>query len=73
VTAATAGALDAPLFGSETPRVCTNEIKRKCLERELGYRRQVYPRLVERQKMRQEHADRECWIIERILAEGFTP
>jgi hypothetical protein len=37
--------------------------KYQSILREIKYRRQVYPRLVERKKMRQETADREIEIM----------
>lgn len=39
-----------------------------CAKRELGYRRQVYPRRVESGRMTQEKADREIQMMEEIYA-----
>ena len=68
-----APAAGAPLFGSEAPRVCTNEMMRAEIERELVQRRHVYRRLVDQKKMLPEKAERQIWILEQILARGFTP
>lgn len=69
-----AGILQAPLFGNEAaPRVCTNDMKREALERELNYRRNVYPRLIAEGKMRRSQADLQIWILEQILLEGYVP
>ena len=46
----------------------TNEQLRKCAERELRLRRQVYPGRVERGRMTQQQADRELALMEAILA-----
>lgn len=43
--------------------------KLKAVERELGYRRRVFPRRVEQQKMKQTDADREIAIFEAIAAD----
>lgn len=40
-----------------------------CLRREIKMRRQVYPRWVATQKMKQEDADREIAVMEAILAD----
>lgn len=39
-----------------------------CVERELGYRRRVYPRRVEARQMTQDLADREMARMEAVLA-----
>jgi len=38
----------------------------KCAEREVAYRRRVYPRLVAEHRMSREHADREIAMMEEI-------
>jgi hypothetical protein len=38
----------------------------KCAEREVAYRRRVYPRLVADNRMSREHADREIAMMEAI-------
>lgn len=45
----------------------TAEDKARCIERELKYRRHVYVRLVEGNKMRPAHAQREIALMEEIL------
>lgn len=40
--------------------------KLKAVERELGWRRKVYPRRVAEKKMRQDDADREIAVFEAI-------
>lgn len=42
------------------------EIKRKCIERELSYRRHVYPRAVADKRMTQKFADEQTRIMEEI-------
>lgn len=64
---------DTALFGADAPAIATEAMKRDALERELAYRRRVYPRLVLQQKMSQAQADRQIWLFERILAEGYRP
>lgn len=46
--------------------------KLKALERELGYRRRVFPRRVAEGKMKQADADREIAIFEAIAADYRT-
>lgn len=43
--------------------------KRACLVRELGFRRRVYPRWVQENRMKAETADREIAVMEAILAD----
>lgn len=43
--------------------------KRRCVRRELSFRRKVYPGWVERKKMSQEDADREIAVMEAIEAD----
>lgn len=40
----------------------------ECVQRELGYRRRVYPRLVETERMKQWKADVEIACMESVLA-----
>lgn len=47
----------------------TAEQKRKAVERELGYRRRVYPRRIELNQMTQKMADDQIAIFEAILAD----
>jgi hypothetical protein len=44
----------------------TAEQKRKAIERELTYRRRVYPRLIDNGKMTQKQADEQVAIFEAI-------
>lgn len=44
----------------------TAEQKRKAVERELAFRRRVYPRFVEQEKMTQKLADEQIAIFEAI-------
>lgn len=61
------------LLDAIAPRVCTTAMKRACLERELKLRRKVYPNRVANHRMSSAAAEREIWIIEKILEEGFSP
>jgi hypothetical protein len=45
------------------------ETKRKCIERELGYRRRVYPKWVADKRMSQQFADEQIAIMEEIAAD----
>ncbi len=47
----------------------TSEQKRKAVERELGYRRRVYPRRIESGQMTQRLADEQIAIFEAIAAD----
>ncbi len=47
----------------------TAEDKLKSVERELGFRRRVYKRRVDDQKMTQKQADREIAIFEAIASD----
>lgn len=40
-----------------------------CIERELKYRRRVYPRFIWAKKMSQQKADREIEVMESILGD----
>lgn len=44
----------------------TSEQKRKAVERELTFRRRVYPRFIEQKKMTQQLADEQIAIFEAI-------
>jgi len=44
----------------------TPEQKRKAVERELSFRRRVYPRFIEQKKMSQQLADEQIAIFEAI-------
>ena len=44
----------------------TAEQKRKAVERELSFRRRVYPRFIEQRKMTRELADEQIAIFEAI-------
>jgi len=44
----------------------TSEQKRKAVERELSFRRRVYPRFIEQKKMSQQLADEQIAIFEAI-------
>ena len=44
----------------------TTEQKRKAIERELSFRRRVYPRFIEQKKMTQVFADEQIAIFEAI-------
>jgi len=44
----------------------TSEQKRKAVERELTFRRRVYPRFIEQKKMSQQLADEQIAIFEAI-------
>lgn len=39
----------------------------RCVERELRFRRKVYPSLVARGKMRETDAARETWVMQAVL------
>jgi len=43
--------------------------KLKCIQREVALRRSVYPRLVQRGRMKQAEADRELALMESIAAD----
>lgn len=47
----------------------TREEKRACIERELRYRRHVYPRRVEDGKMKRDAMDKELRVMAAILAD----
>jgi hypothetical protein len=47
----------------------TAEQKRKAIERELSFRRRVYPRFIEQKKMTQQLADEQISIFEAIRAD----
>jgi hypothetical protein len=47
----------------------TAEQKRKAVERELSFRRRVYPRFIEQQKMTQQLADEQIAIFEAIRSD----
>ncbi|MCC6918921.1 MAG: hypothetical protein IT548_06935 [Alphaproteobacteria bacterium] len=47
----------------------TREAKREAIERELGMRRRVYPRWVEKGRMSQRQADKEIAVMEAILTD----
>jgi hypothetical protein len=64
---------EAALFGDAAAPVATEAAKREALERELTYRRKVFPRLVAKERMGAAKAQHEIWIFERILAEGYRP
>jgi hypothetical protein len=64
---------DAALFGDAAPTVATEAAKRAALERELRWRRKVYPRRIAAGTMTEAEAQHQIWIFERILAEGFRP
>lgn len=44
----------------------SSEQKRKAVERELSFRRRVYPRFIEQKKMSQQLADEQIAIFEAI-------
>jgi hypothetical protein len=44
----------------------TAEDKKKAIERELGYRRRVYPRWIEQNRMTKRQADQQIEIFEAI-------
>jgi hypothetical protein len=64
---------DATLFGKAAPAVATEAVKKQALERELGFRRRIYPDLVRKGSLTPAEAQHEIWVIERILAEGYRP
>jgi len=47
----------------------TAEAKLASVERELGYRKRVYPRLVAGGRMKQDNADYEIGVFEEIAAD----
>jgi len=47
----------------------TAEAKLASVERELGYRKRVYPRLVADHRMKQDNADYEIGVFEAIAAD----
>lgn len=47
----------------------TNADKLAAVERELGYRRRVYPRQIDQGRMRSENAARQIAVFEAIAAE----
>lgn len=52
--------------------VFTAEQKRKAVERELSYRRRVYPRWIADKKMTQQFADEQIAIFEAISVDYAT-
>lgn len=61
------GGRPGPVF-KMPEREFTNTELRKCAERELRLRKQVYPGRIERGRMTQQQADRELLMMEAILA-----
>ncbi len=57
---------DDLLAAAPTPITLKDQIS--CIERELKYRRHVYPRLVYTGKMSQGSADRELAVMNEVLA-----
>jgi hypothetical protein len=53
----------------DVPRSISDQVKLDCIERELGYRRRVYPRRVDGGTMSSAKADRELAIMEAIAAD----
>jgi hypothetical protein len=53
----------------DLPDSISDQTKLDCIERELGYRRRVYPRSVANGTMSQSKADREIAIMESIAAD----
>lgn len=51
----------------------TEPAKRQALERELAVRRRIYPVMVDSGLMTEAEARHGIWILERVLAEGYTP
>jgi hypothetical protein len=49
--------------------IFTAEQKRRAVDRELAFRRRVYPRFIEQEKMTQKLADEQIAIFEAILAD----
>jgi hypothetical protein len=47
----------------------SNTDKLRCVERELGYRRRVFARMVERGKMTERQSQNEIALMEAILAD----
>jgi hypothetical protein len=47
----------------------SNTDKLRCVERELGYRRRVFARMVERSKMAERQSQNEIALMEAILAD----
>jgi hypothetical protein len=52
-----------------TEKIITAADKLKCAERELKQRYRVYARLVDKEKMTQQQADREIELMEEIAAD----
>ena len=57
----------ADLFGGLPPAPITIEDEIRCIERELKYRRRVYPHLVAKEAMEQAVADRELHVLTAVL------
>ena len=55
-----------------TERMFTADDKLKAIEREIGYRRHVYPRRVMDKKMTQELADKQIAVMEAIAEDYRT-
>ncbi len=55
------------LFGEPTINDVSLERKLACLQRELGFRRRVYARRVERGQMSRQQADEEILVMEAIV------
>ncbi len=49
--------------------IVTAKMKLECVQRELGWRRKVYPRRVQDERMRQKDMDYQIMVMEHIEAD----